>query len=156
MGRGRLVIGVDIEIRSHNRKAVEAHELAPLIRLIEGDSVSADVIAQVAGHIRPDDKVIVILDSNHTRAHVAKELEAFHRFVTVGSYIVATDGLMRDLADVPRGNPAWKDDNPAQAALDFVARHPEFAIEQPAWRFNESPLSKPLTAWPDAWIKRLR
>jgi cephalosporin hydroxylase len=155
MGHGRTVVGVDIEIRPHNRSAIEQHELFPMIRLIEGDSTDRNIVAQAASHVRPSDKVLVILDSNHSRAHVRSELEAYHRLVTPGSYIVATDGIMRDLWDAPRGEPGWKEDNPAQAAHDFVAAHPEFAIETPAWRFNESPLSKPITGWPDAWIRRL-
>ena len=156
MGHGRVVVGVDIEIRPHNRKAIEAHELFPMLRLIEGDSTAPDIVAQAASHIRPGDKVLVILDSDHSRDHVRKELEAYHSLVTPGSYIVATDGIMRDLHDTPRGEPGWRTDNPAQAAQDFVAAHPEFAIEQPAWRFNESPLDKVITGWPDAWIKRLQ
>jgi cephalosporin hydroxylase len=156
MGHGRVVVGVDIEIRPHNRKAIEAHELFPMIRLIEGDSTAPAIVAQAASHVRPGDKVLVILDSNHSREHVRKELEAYHHLVTPGSYIVATDGIMRDLWDAPRGEPSWKTDNPAQAAHDFVAAHPEFAIEQPAWRFNESPLDRVITGWPDAWIKRLK
>ncbi|MBI4294372.1 MAG: class I SAM-dependent methyltransferase [Betaproteobacteria bacterium] len=156
MGHGHTVVGVDIEIRPHNRRAIEQHELFPMIRLIEGDSTDPNIVAQAAGHVHPGDRVLVILDSNHSRAHVRNELEAYHRLVTPGSYIVATDGIMRDLWDAPRGEPGWKEDNPAQAARDFVAAHPDFAIEIPAWRFNESPLSKPITGWPDAWIRRLR
>jgi cephalosporin hydroxylase len=155
MGQGRVVVGVDIEIRPHNRKAIEAHELFPMIRLIEGDSTAPAIVAQAASHIRKGDKVLVILDSNHSREHVRKELEAYHRLVTPGSYIVATDGIMRELADAPRGDPSWKLDNPAQAAHDFAAAHPEFVIEQPAWRFNESPLDKVITGWPDAWLRRI-
>jgi len=155
MGHGRLVIGVDIEIRSHNRKAIEAHELFSMIRLIEGDSTAPDMVAQAAGHIRPAEKVLVILDSDHSRDHVRKELEAYHHLVTPGSYIVATDGIMRELSDAPRGKASWKHDNPAQAAHDFVAAHPQFVLEQPAWRFNESPLDKAITGWPDAWLRRL-
>lgn len=154
MGRGRVVVGVDVEIRPHNRKAIEAHELFPMIRLIEGDSVAPQIVAQAAAQVRPDDTVLVILDSKHSRDHVRRELEAYHHLVTPGSYIVATDGIMRDLWDVPRGQPAWKTDNPAQAARDFVAAHPEFAIEPPGWRFNESPLDHAISAWPDAWIRR--
>ena len=155
MGQGRVVVGVDIEIRPHNRKAIEAHELFPMIRLIEGDSAAPEIVARAASHVRPGNKVLVILDSNHSRAHVRKELEAYHRLVTPGSYIVATDGIMRDLWDTPRGEPGWKEDNPAQAAHDFIAAHPNFAIDSPAWRFNESDLDKNITAWPSAWLKRL-
>lgn len=156
MGHGRLVVGVDIEIRPHNRKAIEAHELYPMIRLIEGDSTAPDIVAQAASHVRPGDTVLVILDSNHSRSHVRNELEAYHRLVSKGSYIVATDGIMRELADAPRGDPSWATDNPAQAAHDFVAAHPDFVIEQPKWRFNESGLDRPITGWPDAWIRRVR
>jgi cephalosporin hydroxylase len=156
MGHGRVVVGVDIEIRPHNRRAIEAHELFPMIRLIEGDSTAPEIVAQAASHVQPDDTVLVILDSNHSREHVRRELEAYHHLVTPGSYIVATDGIMRDLGDAPRGHPDWKTDNPAQAAHDFAVAHPEFVIEQPAWRFNESPLDKVITGWPDAWIKRSR
>jgi cephalosporin hydroxylase len=155
MGRGRTVVGVDIEIRPHNRRAIEAHELFPMIRLIEGDSTAPAIVTQAASHVRPDDKVLVILDSNHSREHVRKELEAYHNLVTPGSYIVATDGIMQDLWDAPRGDPSWKTDNPVQAAREFVAAHPGFVIEQPAWRFNEGPLDKAITGWPDAWIKRV-
>ena len=155
-GRGRVVVGVDVEIRPHNRKAIAEHALSPMIRLIEGDSVAPETVALAATHVRPDDTVLVILDSDHSREHVRRELESYHRLVTPGSYIVATDGIMRDLWDVPGGQPAWKTDNPAQAARDFVAAHPEFVIEPPRWRFNESPLERALTAWPDAWIRRRR
>lgn len=155
MGRGRVVVGVDIEIRPHNRQAIEAHELYPMIRLIEGDSTAPEIVAQAASHVRPGDTVLVILDSNHSREHVRQELEAYHPLVTPGSWIVATDGIMRDLWDAPRGHPSWREDNPAQAARDFVAAHPEFIIEPPAWRFNESRLTRPITGWPDAWIRRL-
>lgn len=154
MGHGRVVVGIDIEIRPHNRKAIEAHELAPMIHLIEGDSVATGIVAQAAAHVRAGDKVLVILDSNHSRAHVLAELEAYHRLVSPGSYIVATDGIMQDLWDAPRGDPSWRHDNPAQAAREFVAAHPEFAIETPPWRFNESGLTRNITGWPDAWIKR--
>jgi hypothetical protein len=61
---------------------------------------------------------------------------------------------MGELADVPRGNPKWKHDNPQSAALEFLARHPEFSLEQPAWPYNESELTANITYWPNAWLKR--
>jgi cephalosporin hydroxylase len=85
---------------------------------------------------------------------VAAELEAYAGLVTPGSYIVATDGIMRDLADVPRGVPSWDQDHPARAAAEFAERHPEFVLETPPWPFNESTLSRNLTHWPDAWLRR--
>jgi cephalosporin hydroxylase len=153
LGRGR-VIGVDIEIRPHNRRAIEAHEFAPLITLIEGSSTAPDIVEQVRAQIRPGDTVLVFLDSNHTRQHVRDELECYHGLVTPGSYIVATDGIMRDLHDVPGGKPEWITDNPAQAAQEFVKRHAEFVLEQPEWPFNQSALGANVTHWPDAWLRR--
>jgi cephalosporin hydroxylase len=154
MGRGR-VVGIDIEIRKHNRTAIEAHELSSGITLIEGSSVAPEVVAQASGLVKPGECVLVILDSNHSYAHVAAELEAYAPLVTPGSYIVATDGSMESLSDVPRGHPDWVTDNPAAAARDFAARHPEFVLEQPAWPFNESALRENITHWPSAWLRRL-
>src|SRR5690606_9668737 len=85
MGKGR-VIGVDIEIREHNRKAIEAHEMKPLIELIEGSSVDPDTVARVRSLIKPGERCLVILDSNHTRAHVKAELDAYFDLVAPGSY----------------------------------------------------------------------
>ncbi len=153
MSKGR-VIGVDIEIRPHNRQAIEAHELYEWITMIEGNSVDADVVAQVDQLLAGAQTVLVILDSNHTREHVLAELEAYHHLVTPGSYIVATDGVMKWVYDGPRGEPEWEKDNPSTAAQEFVAAHPDFTIEQPPWAFNESELSTNITHWPDAWIKR--
>lgn len=155
MGQQGRVIGIDIEIRPHNRTAIEAHELAHLITLIEGNSVTAETVNEVAAYVKPDDVVMVLLDSNHSYTHVMAELEAYHRFVSIGSYIVATDGIMREVAHMPRGKSNWARDNPAQAAEDFVKHNPQFILEVPAWRFNESELDHPITAWPSAWLKRI-
>jgi len=155
LGKGR-VIGIDIEIRPHNRAAIEKHELAPFITLIEGSSTASETLAKVRALVKPGEKVLVLLDSNHTRQHVLDELAAYHGLVTLGSYIVATDGIMKDLHDVPRGEPGWASDNPTDAAIEFAARHPEFVIEQPPWPFNESGLTRNLTHWPGAWLRRVK
>ena len=154
MEQGR-VIGIDIEIRPHNRQAIEAHPLNDRITLIEGSSTAPDIVAQVKALVQPGEKVLVILDSNHSYAHVMAELQAYACMVTPGSYIVSTDGIMGDLADVPRGAPGWVTDNPTCAARDFAGQHPEFQIEQPGWPFNESELDQNITHWPAAWHKRL-
>ena len=153
MGKGR-VIGIDIEIRRHNRAAIEAHELFPLITLIEGSSTSTETIRQARALLKPGETVLVILDSNHTKQHVSDELEAYHDMVTPGSYIVATDGSMKDLSDVPRGQTDWKWNHPTAAAAEFVREHGDFVLEQPAWPFNESALSENITHWPGAWLLR--
>ncbi|NET24736.1 cephalosporin hydroxylase family protein [Okeania sp. SIO1I7] len=153
MGKGR-VIGVDIEIRPHNRQAIESHELFPLITLIEGSSIAPEILSQVKSLVKPGESIMVVLDSNHTKQHVLAELESYSDLVTSGSYIVPTDGIMKDLDNVPRGKSEWKLDNPAEAAIEFVAQHPEFVIEQPKWPFNESTLTQNITHWPSAWLRR--
>jgi cephalosporin hydroxylase len=154
MNRGR-VIGIDVEIRPQNRDAIQNHELGHLIKLITGDSTAQDIIRHVHSLINPGETVLVILDSNHSKQHVTAELESYHDLVTRDSYIIATDGVMKDLYDVPRGNSDWKWDNPSAAAAEFVARHPEFALEPPPWNFNESDLSDNPTHWPGGWLRRL-
>jgi cephalosporin hydroxylase len=154
MGKGR-VIGIDIEIRSHNRRALEEHSLYPYITLVEGSSTAPEIISQVRKLIKQDETVMIFLDSNHRKEHVLAELKVYGEFVTTGSYIVATDGVMKDLGDVPRGEREWDGDNPAEAASEFVQTHKEFILEQPNWPFNESCLSKNVTHWPGAWLKRL-
>jgi cephalosporin hydroxylase len=156
MNNGGRVIGVDIEIRPHNRAAIEAHELSPGITLVEGSSTDAGIVERVRGLIKPGQKVLVFLDSNHTKQHVADELVAYAPLVTPGSYIVATDGLMQFLDDVPRGKPEWKHDNPTAAARDFADAHPEFVIDEPpAFVFNEGEVREHVTHWPGAWLRRL-
>ena len=154
MEKGRI-IGVDIEIRPHNRSAIETHELSPLITLIEGSSIDDDIVNQVKSLVKSGEMVMVILDSNHSKQHVARELEVYYDLVSIGSYIVATDGFMKDLFDVPRGNKDWTWDHPTAAAKEFADSHPEFIIEQPAWPFNESELTENITHWPGAWLKRI-
>lgn len=152
-GKGR-VVGVDIEIRPDNRRAIEAHPMFDLITLVEGSSTDPDVVRHVHELVKPGETVLVILDSDHRRQHVADELAAYHDMVTPGSYIVATDGIMCDLHDVPGGDARWKEDHPSAAAREFAAGHPEFTIEQPAWPFSESEVDQGITYWPDAWLRR--
>lgn len=153
LGKGR-VLGIDIKVREGTRTALAAHALAGRIELHEGDSVAPETLAMVRSRVLPGEKVMVLLDSHHSYAHVAAELEAYAPFVTPGSCIVATDGIMRDLADVPGGEPEWTSDNPAAAALEFASRHPEFELRQPPWLPNVSLLQKNITYWPDAWLWR--
>src|SRR5262245_5040622 len=112
MGSEGRVVGIDIEIRPQNRRAIESHELAGYIALIEGDSAASEVVKRVREFVRPDDKVMIILDSSHAKAHVAKELEAYAPLVSPGSYIVATDGIMGLVHDTPGGKAEWVFDNP--------------------------------------------
>ncbi len=153
IGAGR-VVGVDREIPAAVREAIASHPLAKRITLIEGDSTAPQTVAQVEKEVLDSAPVLVILDSGHSRDHVALELERYAPLVTPGSYIVATDGIMHDLSDVPRGQRDWATDNPLTAAREFTARHPEFVEEQPPWPCYTGPLTKNVTYWPGAWLKR--
>lgn len=154
MGHGR-VVGVDIEIRSHNRQAIEAHEMYKRIEMIEGSSVDPAVVASVQALIRPGEKVLVILDSNHTRAHVLAELRAYADMVAVDSYIVACDGIMQDVVGGERTKPEWITDNPQFAVQDFLAERKDFVLEEPSFPFNEGRITERVTYWPNAYLRRL-
>lgn len=155
MDRGR-VIGIDIEIRPHNRQAIEGHILKPYITLIEGSSVDPKITAQVKSLVQPAGVVLVILDSCHTKEHVITELQAYAPLVSVGSYIIAADGIMEQLAGAPRTQPDWSWNNPKQAAMEFVRGNPDFVIEEPAFQFNEGSATERVTYWPSGFIKRIR
>ena len=153
MGKGR-VIGVDIEIRPHNRAAIEAHRMARHISMVEGSSVDPSSVAKVRDQIRDGERGLVILDSNHTRQHVLDELRAYAEFVAVGSYIVACDGIMQDVVGAPRTSPDWVTDNPQSAVKDFLAERDDFVLEEPAFPFNEGQITERVTYWPNAYLRR--
>jgi cephalosporin hydroxylase len=153
IGKGR-VVGVDIDIRPPAREAIEKHELAPLITLIQGSSIDPEVIARVAACVGPHDKTLVILDSNHAKAHVRAELEAYGRLVGPGGYVIATDGVMQRFSRSPRGKSEWASDNPASAVKDFLRVHPEFNVDESGPPFNEG-TAIPVTYWPSGYLKRL-
>lgn len=154
MGCGR-VIGVGIEIRPHNGSAIEAYPMTKRIEMIEGSSVSPDIVAAVRGRIRPGETVLGILDSNHSHKHVLDECRAYADLVSIGSYIVATDGIMQQVVGAPRSAPDWDWNNPRKAARDFAAEDPRFVLEEPAWLFNEGTVRDRMTYWPDAFLKRV-
>lgn len=155
MGRGRI-IGIDVEIRPHNREAIEAHELFPRVELVEGSSIDRAIIEQVKAAIEPGERVLVILDSKHTKDHVLAELRAYAPLVSAGSYIVVQDGCMQWAAGAPRSQPDWAWNNPVEAIREFVAESPAFAIEEPPFAFNEGNVSRRITYWPEGYLKRVR
>jgi cephalosporin hydroxylase len=128
LGRGR-VIGVDIEIRKYNRLAIEAHALSHRIELIEGDALADETVAAVKSRIRPGDRVMVALDSNHTKAHVAGELERYAPLVTPNSYLVVFDGVMALVADAPAAGERWDEDNPLEAVREFMDGNDDFVFD---------------------------
>jgi cephalosporin hydroxylase len=155
MGKGR-VIGIDIEIRPHNRAAIEAHEMFDRISLIEGSSIAPAVVEEVKERIAPGERVLVILDSNHEKDHVLKELKAYGEMVGVGSYILACDGIMGELPGAPRSQPDWTWNNPKRAAEEFLAGTDDFVLDPPPPPFNEGAITEPVTYWPGAYLKRVK
>jgi cephalosporin hydroxylase len=153
MDHGR-VIGVDVDICQHNRAAIEAHPLARRITLIEGNSTAAGTLAAVRHGIAPNESVLVVLDSNHSRAHVEAELDLYAQLVTRGSYIVACDGIMAQFAGAPRSAPDWTWNNPVAAVDAFLARNTDFALEEPGFLFNEGSVRSRVTYWPNSFLKR--
>lgn len=128
LGKGH-VIGVDVEIRKYNRLALQSHPLSRRFTLIEGSSVEEPTLGQVKDLIHPDDTVLVALDSNHTMAHVARELEMYGPLVTPDSYMVVFDGVMQVLTDAPGGSPTWETDNPWHAVRQFVDANEDFEVD---------------------------
>lgn len=124
------VVGVDIDIRAHNRKAIEAHPLFRRITMIEGSSVAPNVVDSVRAMVAGKKSVLVCLDSNHTHAHVLAELEAYAPMTTVGSYCVVFDTIVENLPEALSGERPWgPGDNPMTAARRYLDDHPEFEID---------------------------
>lgn len=160
---GRRVVGLDIDIRAHNRAAIEAHPMSHRIDMIEGSSVAPTVVAQVHEMARRHERILVCLDSNHTHEHVLAELEAFAPLTTPGSYCCVFDTVVEDLPDEIYANRPWRrGDNPKTAVHAFLKSLKErsrcaadgsrlsFEVD----RTIEDKLQ--LTVAPDGYLKRVQ
>ena len=131
MGTDGHVVGVDIDIRDHNRRAIEAHPMKKRISLIQGSSVSEEVMGEVREKARGKSPVLVMLDSNHTHEHVAQELELYSPLVTQGSYLIVFDTLIEDLDDDLFGDRPWgKGNNPKTAVMEFLKKNDRFEVDR--------------------------
>lgn len=127
----RKVIGIDIDIRAHNRKAIEEHPLAPMLHLIEGSSIAPETVAKVKDAAKGYKRVMVFLDSMHTHDHVLGELEAYAPLVSKDSYCVVFDSFVEDMpADLFPDRPWSPGDNPMTALREYLKTHPEFVIDK--------------------------
>lgn len=153
LGGGR-VIGVDINVPTTLWEALEQHDLSELIALIEGDSASPEVLGEINDLREPDDATLVLLDSDHSRAHVRRELEAYAPLVSPGSYLIVADTIVQDLSDVPGGERSWTQDNPAGAVEDFLAVHPEFERVADSPRAAADDLPDAVSYWGGGWLRR--
>lgn len=127
----RKVLGIDIDIRAHNRAAIEAHPMASRIEMIEGSSIAAETVAQVKAVAARHERVLVCLDSNHTHDHVLAELEAYAPLVSPGSYIIVYDTVVEDMPAALSGDRPWgPGNNPKTAVHTFLASNEEFEIDK--------------------------
>lgn len=125
------VLGIDIDIREHNRAAIDAHPMRKRIEMIQGSSVSPDTVTQVAKHVERKKSVMVILDSNHTHKHVLDELQYYAPFVSLNNYIVVFDTLLEDMPDdFVQDRPWCKGNNPKTAVHEWLQTHPEFQMDK--------------------------
>jgi cephalosporin hydroxylase len=129
IGKGE-VLGIDIDIREHNRKEIESHPMIKRIKMLQGSSIDSSLVNEVKKYAEGKSKVMVCLDSNHTHSHVREELNFYSSFVTTGSYMVVFDTIVEDLPDNYLPGRAWaRGDNPKTAVIEFLKSHPEFIID---------------------------
>ena len=127
----RCVVGIDIDIRAHNRAAIEAHPMASRIQMLQGSSTDPGVIEQVRAIAARHSRVLVCLDSNHTHEHVLAELQAYAQLTSVGSYCVVFDTVVEDMPpEFCVGRPWGKGNSPHSAATEYLRSHPEFVIDK--------------------------
>ena len=147
----RKVLGIDIEIRPHNRAAIEAHPMASRIQMIHGSSIAPAIIEQVKKIAQGYERVLVCLDSNHTHDHVLAELEAYAPLVSVGSYCVVFDTIVEDMPKELFPDRPWgPGNNPKTAVWEYLKTHPEFEIDK---SIQHKLL---ITVAPDGYLKRIK
>ncbi|MDO8651587.1 MAG: cephalosporin hydroxylase family protein [Undibacterium sp.] len=145
-----LVLGVDIDIREHNKQAILQHPMSKRIQMLQGSSVAPDIVAQVRAIANSRQRVMVFLDSNHTHEHVLAELEAYAPLVSKGSYCVVFDTFVEDVpADVFENRPWQPGNSPKTAVHSYLQIHPEFEID----RGMQHKLQ--ITVAPDGFLKRI-
>ena len=127
----RRVLGIDIDIRAHNREAIEAHPMAHRIDMLQGSSVAPEIVAEVHRRAQGHERVLVILDSNHTHEHVLAELDAYASLVSPGSYCVVFDTVIEDLPAGMHPDRPWDvGDNPKTAVREFLSRNSDFVVDE--------------------------
>ena len=145
----RKVLGIDIDIRPHNRNAIESHPMASRIQLIEGSSIASEIIDQVKIFADRYERILVCLDSNHTHNHVLSELNAYAPLISVGSYCVVFDTIIEDMPEDMFSDRPWgRGDNPKTAVWEYLRNHSEFEID----KLIQNKLL--ITVAPDGFLRR--
>ncbi len=151
LGGNGHVVGIDIDIRQHNRKAIESHPLFKRITMIQGSSVAADTVTQVRELARDKKQILVILDSHHTHDHVLEELTLYSPLVTKGSYLIVFDTVVEDMPEDSFPDRPWgKGNNPKTAVREFLCRNDRFVIDKGV----ESKLL--ITVAPDGYLECIK
>lgn len=131
IGGDSIVLGIDIDIRAHNRSAIEQHPMYHRIKMIEGSSIDEDVFAQVEAIAQSRQRILVSLDSNHTHDHVRREMELYAPFVKSGSYLIVFDTVVEDMPDTFFQDRPWsRGNNPKTAVWDFLKTNDRFVIDK--------------------------
>ena len=150
IGKGE-VLGIDIDIRSHNRAEIESHPMSKRITMLEGSAISQEIIEKIKPFVEGKKTVMVCLDSNHTHDHVLAELQLYSPFVTVDSYLVAFDTIVEDLpADLYKDRPWSVGDNPKTAVWEFLKSNDDFVIN------NEIDNKLLVSVAPSGYLKRVK
>ena len=150
IGKG-VVLGIDVDIRKHNKKQIQKHNLSKRIKMIQGSSVDEEILKKVKKIASSHNKILVILDSDHTHEHVLKELELYSNFVKKGSYIIVFDTIIEDMKSLLLKNRRWgKGNNPKTAVWKFLNRNKRFRIDKEI----ENKLL--ITVAPDGYLKCIK
>lgn len=143
------ILGVDIDIRTHNKEAIEAHPMSKRIEMIQGSSIATEIVDAVKAKAQGKQRIMVVLDSNHTHEHVLAELEAYAPLVTKGSYCVVFDTVVEDMSKGSFPDRPWDvGNNPKTAVWEYLKNHDEFEIDK---RIQHKLL---ITVAPDGFLKR--
>jgi cephalosporin hydroxylase len=151
LDRGGIVVGVDVDIRAHNRKEIEAHPMARHVQMIEGSAIDRDVVAQVRNRIAGRKRVLVVLDSMHTHAHVLEELRLYSPLVTRDSYLVVFDTVVEMLPEELYPDRSWRHgDNPWTAVKAFLETSDRFVADRTI------PDKLQITTAPDGFLRCIK
>ena len=150
IGHGKI-IGIDVDIRKHNKKKIENHKLFKRITMLQGSSIDNKVFEKIKKNTKNKKKIMVFLDSNHSEEHVLMELEKFSEFVKKGSYLIVFDTMMEDMAKHHFHNRSWgHGNNPRTAVWKFLKNNKRFKIDK---TIQEKLL---VTSCPDGYLKCIR
>jgi cephalosporin hydroxylase len=148
LGSDGIVLGIDIDIRAHNRAEIEKHPMFKRVKMLEGSSIDKDIVSQVHKIAKGKSPILIILDSMHTHAHVLEELNVYSQLITLGSYLVVCDTVVEDMSDDAFPDRPWgRGNNPKTAVWEFLSSNDRFEVDK---EFEDKLL---ITVAPDGYLK---